>query len=151
MCYENNRLVYLALDAAQFSLELLARDRIYRTERFVHEDDLWVGCEGAGHPHALLLPGSMPVLEGLRHLAAADTEGASEILLKDKQGNITGRITNSDLVIALSQALVADGAQELHANGSSDIGSRDGNGHSAGNSLSNADARDAREANGVHS
>jgi hypothetical protein len=84
-------------------------------------------------------------------LAAADTDGASEILLKDKQGSITGRITNSDLVIALSQALVADGAQGLHANGSSDAGSRDGGRHSAGNSLSDTHTRDTRKANGVHS
>jgi ABC-type proline/glycine betaine transport system ATPase subunit len=101
--------------------------------------------------NTLVLPGSMPVLEGLRHLAAADTDGASEILLKDKQGSITGRITNSDLVIALSQALVADGAHEIHANGSSDTDRRDGGGHSAGNSLSDTHTRDTREANGVHS
>jgi ABC-type proline/glycine betaine transport system ATPase subunit len=104
------------------------------------------------HPsNTLVLPGSMPVLEGLRRLAAADTDGASEILVEDRQGNITGRITNSDLVIALSQAIVADGAHESHANGSSDAGSRDGNGHSVGNGLSGADTSDTREANGVHS
>ncbi len=98
----------------------------------------------------LVLPGSLSVLEGLRHLAAADTDTASEILVKDKQGSITGRITNSDLVIALSQAIVADGAQELHANGSSDVG-RDGNDHSVGNNLKETDTSNTREANGVHS
>jgi hypothetical protein len=79
----------------------------------------------------------MSVLDGLRHLAAVGHEAPDEILLQDKQGEITGTITNANLVMALSEAITSGETEEQ--------GVASGNG-------SGLDAtHDVREANGVHS
>lgn len=102
------------------------------------------GNHGNHRDKTLVLPQSLSVLEGLRHLAAAGHEAPDEILLQDKQGSITGTITNSDLVIALSEAITS-GETDIHENETAN-----GNGNGNGNGLKDGEASDVREANGVH-
>ena len=52
---DDHRLAHLVLDADELVLQALAGDRVDRSERFVHEQDGWVGGERPGHSHALLL------------------------------------------------------------------------------------------------
>jgi ABC-type proline/glycine betaine transport system ATPase subunit len=96
-----------------------------------------MGADGNHIGGPLLLPQSMSVLDGLRHLAAVGHEAPDEILLQDKQGEITGTITNANLVMALSEAITSGETEEQ--------GVASGNGN-------DLDAtHDIREANGVHS
>jgi hypothetical protein len=52
---EHDRLVELVLQPQGLLLQIGAHDRVDGAERFVHEQDVRVGGETAGHTHALLL------------------------------------------------------------------------------------------------
>ncbi|HST06307.1 MAG TPA: ATP-binding cassette domain-containing protein [Chloroflexia bacterium] len=100
------------------------------------------GADGNHIGGPLLLPQSMSVLDGLRHLAAVGHEAPDEILLQDKQDEITGIITNANLVMALSEAITSGETEEQGI-----AGGNNNNGNGSGLDT----AHDIREANGVHS
>ncbi len=52
---EHHGLAHLLLEPAELTLQLGANDRIDGAERLVHQQDGWVGCQGAGDADALLL------------------------------------------------------------------------------------------------
>lgn len=56
---------------------------------------------------ALVMKQSLSVMEGLRRLASRGVSAPDEITLSDDDGHITGKITDNDLVFALSHALIS--------------------------------------------
>src|SRR5215469_4932824 len=54
--YDHNRLANALLESAEFRAELVARERIERSEGFVHQQEGRVGGERPGYAHSLSLP-----------------------------------------------------------------------------------------------
>ena len=54
--HNHDRLPEVLLHFLEFALDFGARERIERSERFVHQQNGWVGGERSGDPDALALP-----------------------------------------------------------------------------------------------
>jgi osmoprotectant transport system ATP-binding protein len=105
--------------ASQFVTDFIGEDQGVRTFQYttlaeiasVNTGRIEIGSNGINDGRdALVLQQDLSIMDGLRHLAARGKDTPHEIMLSDSEGHITGRITGSDLVHALSQALASNEA-----------------------------------------
>ena len=80
---EDDGLAQATLQAAELVLELATGDRVERPEGLVHEDEVRVGGQGPGDPHALALPAA----ELVRH-QAREASGIEPDRLQGRPGPV---------------------------------------------------------------
>ncbi|MEO8289037.1 MAG: ATP-binding cassette domain-containing protein [Chloroflexota bacterium] len=114
--------------ASRFVTDFIGEDQSLRALQYTPLAEIAKGSKSASgvdgrRNDALVLKQSLSVMDGLRLLASKGSSAPGEITLSDDEGHITGKITDNDLVFALSHALVAS---EASTDATSDVASNTG-------------------------